>query len=296
MKLHFMLMALLPAALYAQGTSTGLVELKIPVSPQTSALAESFVAQEGSAAAGWLNPANLAEHTGYKINITHTNWMEDVLQLDALNITMPFIYGNASFSIATSSVDDIQVREVPGDAIGTFASHSSNFQFLYGIQVAQNISVGFGAKYIYEKIYTDETGGYSCDFGGNYSLPIDGLSVGASVTNIGKVPGYRSGDITLPSMIRVGTCYAIALNDFDVHTAVAYSNELNGSLSHLHLGVETTYQNYFSIRVGYLTGYDARGFSAGMGIRYNRFQVDYAFVPVSYDLGNAHSISVGVTF
>ncbi|HVN49353.1 MAG TPA: PorV/PorQ family protein [Bacteroidota bacterium] len=296
MKLHFLLIALLPAALSAQGTSTGLVELKIPVSPQTSALAESFVSGQGSAAAGWLNPANLAEHAGYELNITHTNWMENVLQLDALNLTMPFIGGSASFTLAASSVDDIQIREVPGEAVGTFDARSSNFQFSYGIQVAQHISVGFGAKYIYEKIYTDETSGYSCDFGGDYSLPIDGLSVGASMTNIGKVPGFRNGDISLPSMLRIGTSYAMAVNNFDVHTAIAYSNEWNNSLSHLHFGAEAIYQNYFSIRVGYLTGYDARGISAGMGIRYNRFQVNYSFIPVSEDLGNAHSIAVGVTF
>jgi hypothetical protein len=296
MKLRFMLMALLPISLFAQGTSTGLVELKIPVSPQTSALAESFVAQQGSAAAGWLNPANLAMHTGYELYITHTNWMENVLQLEALNLTLPFLYGNASFLVSTSSVDDIQIREVPGPEIGTFASRSSNFQFSYGIQVAQNVSIGFGAKYIYEKIYTDETTGYSCDFGGNYSLPIDGLTLGASLTNIGKVPGYRSGEITLPSMMRVGTSYAFSVNEFSIHTAVAYSNEVNNSISHLHLGVEAAYQEYFTIRMGYLTGYDARGLSAGMGIHYSRFQVDYAFIPVSYDLGNAHSISIGITF
>jgi hypothetical protein len=296
MKIRFMLMALLPVVLHAQGTSTGSVELKIPVSPQTSALAESFVAQQGSATAAWLNPANLAAHTGYEFYFTHTNWMENILQLDALNLTMPFIYGNASFAISTSSVDGIQIREVPGDDLGTFASRSSNFQFSYGIQVAQNISIGFGTKYIYEKIYTDETTGYSCDLGGNYSLPFDGLTFGASLTNIGKLPGYRTGEITLPSMVRVGTFYSFSVNEFDVHTAVAYSNELNSSMSHLHLGAEATYQEYFSVRLGYLTGYDTRGFSAGMGIHYNRFQLDYAFIPVSEDLGNAHSISIGISF
>jgi hypothetical protein len=48
-----------------------------------------------------------------------------------------------------------------------------------------------------------------------------------------------------------------------------------------------------TIRFGYETGYEYRAFSAGVGLQYNIFMIDYAYIPFSSQMGTAHIISVG---
>jgi hypothetical protein len=285
-------MLLLPVLCHAQGTSTGLVSLQILNAPQTSATGEAFVAQSGSVASSWLNPANLDGHQGYEVSVQHVSWIQDI-SMDALHFTCPFIKGTASFAITTSSVDDIEIRDIPGASEGTFNSRSSDFQCTYALPITRDISAGITAKYLYEKIYVDETSGYGLDLGGVYQTPYPGVSVGAAVTNIGHMPGYRSGSIDLPSALRLGATYTTSYDEYTFSPALAFSRELNQSVSHVHIGGEATYNKLFSLRLGYITGIDARGFSAGLGLHYGIVSVDYAYIPFSYDLGETNSFSIG---
>ena len=67
------------------------------------------------------------------------------------------------------------------------------------------------------------------------------------------------------------------------------------------VGAEVTPRRLFSLRVGYryaLTRPDLGGlsdFSAGVGLRFQRFSLDYAFIPLG-DLGITHRISVNYHF
>jgi hypothetical protein len=56
------------------------------------------------------------------------------------------------------------------------------------------------------------------------------------------------------------------------------------------------YNNTFAARVGYQTGYEARGFSAGIGIEWGSLRFDYAYLPFSYGLGNANQFSLQFSF
>jgi hypothetical protein len=52
------------------------------------------------------------------------------------------------------------------------------------------------------------------------------------------------------------------------------------------------YESFLALRAGYQIGYDAKGYSAGLGIRYGLLQFDYAFVPFLNDLGNTHTFAL----
>lgn len=62
------------------------------------------------------------------------------------------------------------------------------------------------------------------------------------------------------------------------------------------MGVELEYKHAFAMRAGYQTGYDTKNFSAGVGVRYSVFQVDYAFMPVEYDLGTMQTFTLVIQF
>jgi hypothetical protein len=66
--------------------------------------------------------------------------------------------------------------------------------------------------------------------------------------------------------------------------------------THLHTGVEVNYQELVSFRLGYLTGYETRAFTAGLGLHRGIFKLDYGFSPQSQDLNSGHTLSIEVEF
>ena len=64
----------------------------------------------------------------------------------------------------------------------------------------------------------------------------------------------------------------------------------------LHAGAEIFLLHVLALRAGYQAGETSRTFSAGMGIMYGIAGLDYAFAPLSADLGNTHTIGVRLLF
>jgi hypothetical protein len=62
-----------------------------------------------------------------------------------------------------------------------------------------------------------------------------------------------------------------------------------------NLGGELRYEELVAFRSGYQFGSKGRGFSAGLGVTYGIVTLDYAYAPLSLDLGNTHTISVSVS-
>jgi hypothetical protein len=288
----FILLISLPAFLFSQGSSRGVVSLKLPITPISASTGESFVADPAAFQSLGLNPANLASHKSYGVMFSHTEWFQDT-RTELLSLAAPLKLGTIAFSIANTSVDGIEVREVPGPALGTFNYQSASFQILYAVEISQSICIGIAPKYLYEKIYVDEATGYSIDAGILYQPSLNGIILGCSLTGLGSLGAFHFEQTDLPSQIRLGGTYSFLIQEFSFRTALAFSSELGTSLHHLHLGGEATYDNTMTLRFGYATGYDIRGFSAGIGIRYNIAVVDYAYIPFSLQTGNAHIISIG---
>ena len=291
----FLLLIAFPGFLFSQGSSRGAVSLKLPITPFVGATGESFVADPADLQSLGLNPANLASHESYGVMFSHTEWLQDT-RTEFLSLAVPLDLGAIAFSIANTSVDGIEIRDVPGPALGTFNFQSASFQIAYGLEISQSIRLGIAPKYLYEKIYVDEATGYGIDAGILYKPSLDGLILGCSLTEIGSLGAFRSTQTDLPSQVRVGGTYAFAVKEFSSRTALAFSSELGTPHRHFCLGGEASYNNTVALRFGYSTGYDVRGFSMGIGILYSIAVVDYAYIPFSRQVGNAHIISIGIIF
>ena len=66
--------------------------------------------------------------------------------------------------------------------------------------------------------------------------------------------------------------------------------------THIHVGGEIFYDNLIALRLGYISGYEAKGLTAGLGVYWQGINFDYAFTPYSYGLGTGHTISLMYTF
>jgi hypothetical protein len=63
-----------------------------------------------------------------------------------------------------------------------------------------------------------------------------------------------------------------------------------------HFGGEYSYRRMFALRAGYKAGYDSQGATFGFGVVYHEIGVDYAFLPVSNDLGDSHRFALSFSF
>lgn len=275
-----------------QGTSSGSSYLKLPIHARAAATGEAFVVDSSAFASVSLNPANAFTDASTEVFFSHSQWIQDV-RADAVGALVPTPYGAFGFMILNTGVNGIEIRDVPGPPLGTFSSHSSVFQVLYANVVTSDVTVGANLKYLYEKIFVDEASGYGIDIGATYRTPVEGLSVGASLTNLGTVSAFRSEKNDLPNRVQLGGTYAFNAADLEWRVAGSWMNDLKRSENRLLFGGEVSYANNFSFRLGYQTGYENRGFSTGTGVQYSFVKLDYAYVPFSLGFGNAHVLSVG---
>jgi hypothetical protein len=289
------LFLLFPSLLLAQGSSRGVVSLKFPVTPFVAATGESFVADPAALQSSLINPANIASSEANGVLFSHTEWIQDI-HMECLSVAAPFSFGSLSLSIANTSIDGLELRTIPGPAIGTFNAQSTTFQLTYGIAVTRNIRIGIAPKYMYEKIFVDEAAGFGFDAGLIYMPEVDGLSLGCSLTNVGSLSAFRNDRTDLPSQVRFGGTYSILLTEIVFRVATTFSSEIGASLHHAGFGAEATYDHTFSVRFGYQTGFDTRGISAGIGMRYSVIMIDYAYIPFSLQLGDSHLLSIGFVF
>jgi hypothetical protein len=292
--LSSLLILFLPALALSQGSSSGFASLKFPQTAFDAATGEAFVADPAALQSIRINPANIASRESYDIVFSHIQWIQDI-HTENLSLAAPLTFGSLSFSLANTSVEGIELRDQPGPALGTFASQATVFQLTYGFRAADALKIGIASKYLYEKIFVDEATGFGFDAGVIYLPPVQGLSLGCAVTNLGNLSAFRTEKTDLPAAVRAGGTYAFTLGGMALRTAATYSAEPSTSYTHLSLGGEIAFKNLITLRLGYQTGYDSRHLSAGLGIRYTIVSIDYAYMPFSMDLGEAHILSIGFT-
>jgi hypothetical protein len=293
--LLLLLVALSSGRLFAQGTSTGSSQLKIPLDARTAALSQANVADDGQLSSWLLNPANLYSRGNLTVTLTHSQWIQDI-QSEFLAAQIPISWGTIGLGISTNSVPGIEVRDIPGPSLGTFSARFTALQLGIAASPVQNVSFGASAKYLYEKLYADDATGYGFDVGLLYETPITGLQAAVAVTNTGSLDQFRQERSDLPAFCRGGLAYSSSSNDFAFSVNASFASDLQQNESHLLGSLEATYNNAVSARLGYASGYDSRGLTGGLGIRYEFLQFSYAFVPFSLGLGDAHLFTLAFQF
>ena len=242
------------------------------------------------------NPALLAVNSKSQLSFSHNSIFQD-LSSEHFGASINVFGMPVAFGINTTSISNIEVRTKPGDLEGTFNAHYFFGSVSTAYKLVDDIFVGATFKYLYENLYTDEANGYGFDFGVTLQdcLASD-LSFGASIKNLGSMNALRNQSTELPNDLRVGAAYDFSFSNFKLITTAGIQSYLNESDTHLHAGGEITYNDSFALRVGYLSGYEAKSISAGFGVVWNTLNIDYAYVPVKYGLGDSHIITLTYSF
>ena len=295
LKSLFLFLAFTTSTVLSQGTSTGSTQLKIPLDARSAALGEANIADAGQLSSWLINPANLYSQGNLTLSLTHAQWIQDI-QGEFLSLQIPTSSGTIGMGVSTNSVPGIEIRDIPGPALGTFDARFATLQLGYAASPIENVSFGVSAKYLYQKLYADDATGFGVDLGLLYHAPIAGLQAGVAVTNAGSLEQFRKERSDLPTFFRAGLAYAFTIDDFGLLGNAGFANNIQQSETHVLGSLETTYKNIVSLRLGYASGYDSRGLTAGLGLRYENLQFNYAFVPFSLGLGDAHLFTLAFQF
>ena len=275
--------------------NTGLAFLKLGVTSRAVSLGEAVVSNTSDASATHYNPAAL--FNGSKVNVLFMH-NEQVLGVRTEFLAAKVKMEKLAFglSLNNTSVDDIEVREIPGAPLQTFTAQNFAFGLSVGYKVNEMIQLGVTGKFLYEKIFVDNASGFALDLGGLYTK--DKLSLGLAISNLGSMSNLRNESTKLPSGVRGGGSYLIDLPKLSANLRINIEGYkvLDGGLFHANTGAEFLYKDFLAFRVGYQSGYENKSITTGVGILYKAFNLDYAFVPYKYSLGSSHTITLGTSF
>ncbi len=277
--------------------TTGLSFLKLGASSRAVGMGEAYVAIANDASATYWNAAGLVELDRTELLFTHNKWVQDITNEFA---ALGFRWGKSAFGVSfmSSTIEGIERRVIPStEPVDVLTAHDIMFGLSFARKMNEKFNIGTTVKFLYQKIYVEQASGLALDVGTQWSTPMKGLKAGLAFQNFGFMSKLKTESTKLPQTIRLGLAYHVPFQIGNGGFLVESDwVKILDSTSHFNFGVEFSFINYLSARFGYQTGFESKGIHAGFGVGFNRYRLDYAYVPLSSDLGNSHRISVGIGF
>lgn len=312
------------------GTTIGQF-LKIEPSSRFVAMGNAGTSLSDEASAAFYNPASLGRLEGVNAQFTYNQWLADIKYNYATAAVNIENLGTFALQVTALNSGDIEIRTVEKEkGTGLYYDVTNiSLGLAYGIMLTDRVSAGIAFNYIQETIYNTSLVDVALNFGVQYQTAIEGLTIGASVSNFGPRASYdgrdiffnydadpskhgddsrlpaelRMGTYSLPTLFRVGLSYSIMLTDWNqliVSSDAMHSNDNN---ERINIGGEWSFLNTFFLRGGYrdLLLEDSEGglvLGAGAKVGFsNTSDVSFDYAWADYGrLNSTHRFTVGVHF
>jgi hypothetical protein len=298
MKKHLLILILFPGFIFSQSAgNTGLSFLKFGFGARNIAMGDAGNSASSDLSALYYNPARLTQVEKNEVFFMHNSWIQDV-NSEQFGIKWDLFGLPWAIGLNYTSVNDIPVRTRPGEAETTFDATYFFGSLSTGFIVWDKLSVGATIKYLYEGMLNDEATGLGYDFGISYETAITGLSFSSSIRNLGSMNSLRVEETKLPVDFRIGSAYTIGFPSatLEVVAVGELQKYLDTDDIHFNLGGDVVYDHTVAVRIGYQSGYEAKGITAGFGLMWGNLAFDYAYLPFSLNLGNANLFSLRFKF
>lgn len=271
--------------------------LKISVSPKSSAMAEASTASFNDVFNLFYNPASIAYIDFNQIAISHLEYIENIRYENlAANFKIKEFYkvGIALGYLYTSDIPKtIRAENIEGtETIGYFGVYNILIAICNSLKISEKSSFGINLKYVSEKIDEYKSSTIAYDTGFSYRVSKNIYS-GISILNMAPYIKFIEKKENLPLNFKFGIMVNIWNFNFNFDINKFIDNKIE-----IHSGTELKLFKRFFARAGYKYNFGKRNtdnFSAGCGIKFNKFNFDYAFVPYNF-LGATHRIGISYDF
>lgn len=280
------MLVVIPALIcYANGPGTTTASfLKIGVGARASAMGEAFTALANDGTSLYWNPAGIIQTETRELSATYNLWFQEIRQ-SYLSFTFPSLGGGVGVGLNYIDIGDIEGRDEEGNPTGTFGASDVHLFAGYGRKF-KKIALGFTAGWLRDTIGDETRSGFLASAGLLYPLSKQ-LTLGTAIQNVGS----KLGNDPLPLTLKVGIALSREALSLAADVAKPQDNDVYGCL-----GAEWWMKDIMALRGGYKSNQDTGGgWSAGLGFRFQRIYLDYAYAPYG-DLGNTHTISLGMRF
>lgn len=326
-----MILAIQPvSAQNKSGTTIGQF-LKIEPSSRTAAIGNAGASLYGEVSSVFYNPASLGRLESNDVQFTFNKWLADI-NYNYMAAAVK-VEGIGTFSLIGTLLNsgemDVRTVEQPLGTGERFSVKNFALGLGYGMMLTERVSLGIQINYITEMIWHSSLTTFGLNFGVQYQLMDEGLTLGASVSNFGARAAYDGRDLwlnydidpkkygdndqlpaefrtdayPLPTIFRAGLSYKFNFeNEYSVMIAAdaIHQNDNDQSVS---FGTEISLLKIFAIRVGFrnlflpnlegglvLGGGIKKDFGGAYNIRFDYAYADYG------RLAEAHRVTVGLGF
>lgn len=273
--------------------NTGLAYLKLGIGARSIAMGEAFSSLSDDGTAFIYNPARMNANENGNVTAMFNKTMLD-MTTNYVGAKFRIKKFGIGIGLLKTTISDIEVRNIPGAPLEKFNADNFSGGISLSYEVYKNLAVGITGKLLYEKIYIDEASGFGMDFGANYMY--NNFSFAAVLSNVGSMNALKNSETKMPTSLRFGASYNYKKDNLSLTGAIDGYKVLDGGNFHGHFGAEGGYKDFVFLRVGYMSGYDNKGFTAGVGFKYKSLYLDYAFQPYSTGFGSGNSLSLGYNF
>jgi hypothetical protein len=293
-----LMLALPAAASAADPGSAGALFLRLGLGARASAMGEAYVAVAEDASSVFWNPGAMPAVLGTRLILVHNEYFQSI-RFEQAAITHETKWGTFGFMFTGLYMDDMDRRDdFPSSSpLGTFGAYDVAAALAYGRYIVPNVAVGISIKPVYQRLDELSASGLAFDAGIYHVSRIEGVKLAATVANLGTPMKFDTQEYELPRYARLGASFEREVARLDGRVLFTFDAMFpNDDGVREHFGGEYSYKRMLALRAGYKAGYDSQGATFGFGVVYHEMGLDYAFLPVSNDLGDSHRFALNFSF
>ncbi len=294
-------LGLLMSATMALAAPAGFAFLEVPAGARAAALGGAYASVATGVEGAFWNPARLTAAHGLEITGAHSELFQS-LRHDSFAFGGKLFGGGMAASVRALYSEPIDERDDVGNLIGSFGAHDLEFALGYGRTVAPGLSLGGSASLIRERISNLAAQTYAFGLGAAWepdALP--GLRMALATQNLGPaarytIDGVDGEPVSLPVSVQTGVSYTAGVTE-RMHVVGAVEGRAVRGRNVLGLiGAELGDASGAALRFGLRLNDTATTMSFGAGYAFPGMSLDYAFVPLRYELGDTHRFGFSARF
>lgn len=313
---------------------TGMKFLNMSVDARVSAFGDAVTSLENNSVSMFYNPAAMARLDGIAdFTVGSTQFIADINYYHGALAISPFDGDYGVIGLSFVSVDygeflgTVRANNEQGFIdVGTYSPTALAIGIGYAKALSEKFSVGANVKYVRQSLGTSiinaidfdpVTNTYASssseenkldvmafDFGVLYKTGFESLNIGMSVRNFAREVKYKQEGFQLPIIFQIGASFNFAdimevNRDEHSFLVTVDANHPRDYPEQINFGLEYTFMEILSLRAGYSTPNDERGFSTGVGLKKDiggvDLGVDYGYTPFGI-FDSVHRLTLNFAF